>query len=297
VVPVLDTVATPPDEVAGWDVGDGRRVSIRPVRPHDADDLFDLFEQLDPRDRWWRLGTSGMPEAEFFDRLAGPDRSSGDERMVAELLSVTGSRLVGEAGVRRLPNGSGELTMVAAPRWRGFTGPVLLDAVVEAVAGTMPNLEADVRVDNTPMLALLHDRGAAVVAHDHWDRVRLRIGTTDVVPTWTGGEGSRRVLIEAPGGRSAHETELRDTGDEVLTCFGPRRRRGCPAIEGRPCPLAAAADVIVAVAPADDALWGTLLSAHATHHPSLPVVVVPGDDGERSIGLLQLVDEITGRRG
>jgi hypothetical protein len=86
--------------------------------------------------------------------------------MVAELLSVTGARVAGEAGVRRLANRNGRLTMAAAARWRGLTGPMLLDIVLDAVAPAMANVEADVRLENAPMLALPHDRWAAVLAHD-----------------------------------------------------------------------------------------------------------------------------------
>jgi hypothetical protein len=116
-----------------------------------------------------------MPADESSEQLARPDRSRGEERMVAELVAVTGSRLVGEAGLRQLRSGNGDLTMVVAARWRELTGAVLLDAVMNAAAAAgVPNVEADVHVDNAPMLALLHDRGDVVVGHDQPDRIRLR---------------------------------------------------------------------------------------------------------------------------
>src|SRR4029079_10921502 len=89
----------------------------------------------------------------------------------------------------------------------------------------------------------------------------------------------------APGGRSPDEAELIDAGFDVLTCFGPRRRRGCPAMEGRPCAMAAAADVVVTVAPGDDEPWCELLRAHAALHPEVTVVRTSCSDGERPTGL------------
>lgn len=57
---------------------------------------------------------------------------------------VGGARIVGEASYELLPNGAGELAITVAADQRGWIGPYLLDAMVEAAAaGGVPNVEAD----------------------------------------------------------------------------------------------------------------------------------------------------------
>jgi len=102
----------------------------------------------------------------FFEDMANPEGSRG-ARMVAELVSPLGTRIIGEAGYNRLANGNGELSMLVARRWRCWLGPLLLHELITRAAATgVPNLEADVATANEPMLTLLHETGAVVMTHD-----------------------------------------------------------------------------------------------------------------------------------
>jgi hypothetical protein len=163
--------------------------------------------------------------------------------------------------------------MAVARPWRGTLGSSLLDALVEtAAAGGVPNLEAEVLTVNRPMLGLLRSRGAAVMEHGGWSVVRLLIGTSGGVPSWPAFDDRPRVLVEAAGGRWHAEDEARAAGFVVLTCPGPEAGHpNCPVLDGKPCPLAANADVIVVSDPPDDVRWQALLAAHADVHPDVPV--------------------------
>jgi RimJ/RimL family protein N-acetyltransferase len=253
-------------------IGPGRRIEVRAVRPDDVGGLMALYARLGPGDRQRRFFAVYRPDRAFFTAMA-TEADRGGARLVAVATSDAGDeQLVGEAGYTMLPNGDGELAMVVDARWRGWLGPFLLDALLEtAAAAGVPNLEADVLTTNHAMLGLLRARGAAVVDHEDWTVVRLLIGTGDA-PEWPGRHDRPRLLVEGAGGRWSSEAAARAAGLHVLTCPGPRdARHGCPALAGRPCPLAADADVIVVSRPSDEARWRDLLAAHADLHPGVPV--------------------------
>jgi hypothetical protein len=184
------------------------------------------------------------------------------------------SRIVGEATYELLPDGDGELGITVAEDARGWLGPYLLDALVEAAADRgVPNLEADVLVTNRRMLTMLRARGYAIVDHDEQPAVvRVVIGTSQRMPTWPGTHERPRLLVEVPGGRWHAEKAAREAGFEVLACPGPLLGWShCAALHGEPCPLAAGADVIVDAIP--DAAGRSLLDAHRSIHPSVPICV------------------------
>ena len=257
---------------------DGRCIHIRPARREDAAGLMALYDALDTDDRRHRFFNSYHPGAAFYIEMA-TEGDRGGARLVAVVGdgSGTGERIIGEAGYALLANGDGELGMAVMPGWRGQLGSHLLDALVEsAAAAGVPNLEADVLTVNRPMLALLRGRGAVVMEHEGWTAMRLVIGTSDRVPSWPGPHDRPRVLVEAPGGRWHAEDEARAAGFLVLTCPGPEAGHPhCPVLDGKPCPLAADADVIVVSHPPDDERWQALLAAHAEVHPGVPVCLEP----------------------
>ncbi len=170
---------------------DGRTLVVRPVRPADVDGLAALYAGLGAEDRYRRFFSVYHPPRAFFERLAGvaaeggfglvalvtapgasPD-AGGDDR-VAE----PAADLVGEASFVLLPNGNGELGVVVAPRWRGWLGPHLLDALLSAAAARgVPNLEADILVSNGPMLALARSRDCTIRDRPDPAVVRVVIAT------------------------------------------------------------------------------------------------------------------------
>ena len=236
-------------------------------------------------DRYRRFFSSYYPPLAFFERMTTVDGRGGYGVVATVGTDTSGAdagRIVGEANYVPLDNGDGELGMVVAADQRGWLGPYMLDALVEAAAARgVPNLEASVLVTNRSMLTLVRARGYATLGSSDWVSVRLIIGTGRT-PVWprdrdSAGPGHRpRVLVEAPSGRWHAQAEAEAAGLQVIVCSGPRGRRSrCPVLAGQPCPLAAAANAIVISSAPDDERWGALVEGHADLHPGVPVCVEP----------------------
>jgi len=262
----------------------GGVLTVRPVAPTDVDGLVALYDGLSDDDRYRRFFSGFRPPRSFFERLVNVGERGGHGLVAiagpdGEVAS--GARIVGEASYELLPNGDGELAIAVAADHRGWLGPYLLDALVEAAAARgVRNLEADVLVTNGRMLTLLRTRGYATMGSNDWTTLRLVIGTAGRTPVWPTGHGATghadrpRVLVEVPGGRWHAGTEADVAGLQVIACSGPRGSRPrCPVLAGRPCPLAAAADAIVVSNAPDDDRWRALLEAHTDLHPGVPVCV------------------------
>jgi RimJ/RimL family protein N-acetyltransferase len=272
----------------------GRRLRVRPVAPGDVDGLVALYGTLSAEDRHLRFFSAFVPDRDFCEHLATVEGRGGFGVVAVE----DGGRIVGEANYERLPDGDGELGMAVAPDRRGGLGAYLLDALLEAASARgVPNLEADVMVTNTRMLALLRARGYASLPSEDWVSLRLIVRTAGPTPVWpAGGPGEPdptrpRVLVEAPGGRWSGATEGQDRGLVLISCSGPRGPHpSCPALAGRPCPLAAEADaIVVANLPEDGDHWPALLAAHAAHHPGVPVCVEPRGGPRLDVSLVERV--------
>ena len=284
---------------------DGGEMVVRPVSSADVDGLAALYAGLSDDDRYRRFFSCYDPDRSFFERAAavasrggcglvavevaadgrvpGDGRAEGPRGGGAGPGAGGGGRIVGEANYELLPNGDGELAMAVAGDRRGWLGPYLLDALIEAAAARgVPNLEADVLVANSRMLTLLRSRGYATLPTDDWVTVRLIVGTAGRTPVWAEDDDAStpahrpRVLVEAPGGRWHAGHEAAEAGLRVVTCSGPSGPRSrCPVLEGRPCPLAAEADAVVVSHPLDDDRWRALVDGHAAVHPGVPVCVEP----------------------
>jgi hypothetical protein len=271
----------------------GGEMVVRPVAPDDVEGLVALYRDLSDDDRYRRFFSCYDPGRAFFERAVAVESRGGYGLVAVEVPPDGGDggggpghrdgRIVGDASYELLADGDGELGMTVAGDRRGWLGPYLLDALIEAAAERgVPNLEADVLVTNSRMLALLRSRGYATLPSDDWVSVRLIVGTAGRTPVWPeaedkpGHERRPRVLVEAPGGRWHAADEAAKAGLRVVTCSGPRGPRSrCPALAGRPCPLAAGADAIVVSHPPDDQRWRALVDAHGDAHPGVPVCVEP----------------------
>lgn len=293
------------------ELGPKRVLEVRPVAARDVDALSDLYDTLDPDDRRTRFFTFYRPGRDFFVRMASVEERGGFGLVAVVDPDGPAPLIVGEASYNLLPNGDGELGITVASGWRGWLGPYLVAALCDAAAARgVANLEADVLIGNRPMLAVLRARGAANLAHPDWTVVRVLIGTRGEAPSWPGPHDRPRVLVETPGGSWAAEGAARDAGIDVIVCGGPRRRRlPCPALEGRPCPLALAADaIVVCPEPPDEegspqtgkatpgeSPWERLLDAHGVLHAGVPLCVTPA--GRPAAELLARVEDVlTGKR-
>jgi hypothetical protein len=269
----------------------GRRLVVRPAVADDAAGLRALFEALDDDDRHRRFFCAFHPSEAFCLGQVTVAEHGGARFVAIEVDPATGDgHLIAEAGFSLLPSGCGELSITVARAWRGWLGAYLLDLLCEAAANAgVHNLEADVLTSNQPMMVLLRARGAAVVDHDGYSVVRLRIATHGTRPTWDGIDHPR-VLIEAPGARWHGEAEAREAGVQLLTCNGPRPgRRGCPVLGGEPCPLVAGADVVVVAHPPDDPLWTALVAANPKMHPEVTFHVEPLGAADDAVSVERLL--------
>jgi acetyltransferase (GNAT) family protein len=254
---------------------DGRTLVVRAVTPGDVGGLAQLYAGLSVDDVYRRFFSVYHPDRRFFDRVA-----TSADRGGFGLVAVVGERIVGEAGYELLQNGDGELAIAVAGEWRGWLGPYLLDALVEAAgARGVAHLEADILVTNAGMLSLIRSRGYATAANDDWATVRVLISTSGRVPSWPGAHTRPRILVEVPGARWHAGMAGEAAGMQILACPGPLgSHTRCPALAGKPCPLAVGADAVVVSHVADDERWDALVAAHSQVHPGVPVCVeVPRD--------------------
>ena len=254
-------------------------MTVRNSDPADVSGLAEFYDGLSLDDRYHRFFSGSMPQ-DFVEKWIHVTEQGG----VGLVAVVTngGEHIVAEAGVALLPDGDGELALTVAREWRGWLGPFLLDALVqEAAARGIPNLQAEILVDNGAMFSLVRSRGYAILDHGDWSSVRVTIGTAGYPPGWPDADERPRVLVETPGGRwpAANAREASDL--QIIGCPGPTRAQGgCPALAGRPCPLAAHADVIVFAFPPSDAQAQAILSAHPRLHEDVPLVVAPASSAE-----------------
>lgn len=251
----------------------GRTLRIRPVEAGDLEGLTQLFAQLDERDLYRRFFQARVPGTTTLERMVTPQERGG-LGFVAEVQGAgVPPPIVAEATCEPLPNGDGELGITVLPRWRGWLGAYLMDLIASAAAQRgMPNLEAEILLENRPMLAVVRARGYVTMDHAECPGVvRVAIAGRGHVPVWPGSHDRRRVLVEAPGGRWYAEAAARRAGFDVLVCSGPRPGwPHCPAMRGEPCPLARDADLVIDDLPLDRG-GGELLRSHRAVHPGVPV--------------------------
>ena len=256
--------------------------------------LTALYETLDDEARHRRFFSIYHPPDSFFEKLV-TIRERGGLGLVAVVRDQDGvERVVGEAGYEPLANGDGELGITVDRSWRGWLGPYLLDALLEAAAvEDVPNLEADVLCSNLAMLTMLRCRGYALMPRDDWTVVRLLVRTGGRgTPSWPGPHEAPRLLVEGSGGHWRGVATAEEAGVQVLGCAGPDAPPGdCPVLRGEPCPLVQEADAIMVSHPGDSEAWEALREAHARLHPGLPVVVDLRPDDEAHLDEV----DVTGR--
>jgi RimJ/RimL family protein N-acetyltransferase len=278
-----DAPAAPEPGRREVELPDGRTLVVRPSRPDDVDGVELLYAGLSSDDLHLRFFSTYHPRREFFERLVNVAEEGGC--CLVAVVDDPAERVVAEAEYLLLPNGNGELAMTVAPDWRGWLGPYLLDALLQAAAARgVPNLEAEVLVENRRMLAVIRRRGYATVDGTDPSEVRLTVGTSTRTPTWPAAHEGPRVLAESRGLWWGGERAAKAAGMQVMVCPGPHAGLECPALHGERCPLVEGADIVVcALAPTPG---GDVRAAHASVHPGT-TVIVPGAatrPGEFSLG-------------
>jgi GNAT superfamily N-acetyltransferase len=268
--PAADTPTDPAPTERFVPLPDGRTLRVRAVDSDDVGGLEQLYAGLSADDLRRRFFSVYRPTAEFLGRIA--EGEGGRTGLVAEV----DGRIVAEAHYAPLDDGDAEFAITVAPDWRGWLGPYLLDALVDTAAGHgVPNLQAEILLENTPMLAIVRARGYATLDHTDYSVVRVTIGTRSRTPSWPGEHVRPRILAEVPGGRWRNETAARERGFDVVVCPGPGRGRAarCPLLEGERCPLADGADAVVFALRADDPRSAEVLAGMHRLHPDVPVCV------------------------
>lgn len=254
----------------------GRHLTVRRETPHDAAGLVAMYDRMGADDLYCRFFTAHRPPDAFIERMTHV-HDRGGVGLVAVMDRGRGRRrLVGEASYELLTDGDGELGIAVDRDARGWLGPYLLELLIRMAADRgVPALEADVLMSNRRMLALLRARGYVVL--DHFDSpatLRVSVATAGPAPAWPGPHDRPRLLVEIPGGQWHLAAAMEKRGFQVVACPGPDRGGPvCRPLYGRPCPLAAGADVIL------EAQTGTLAKvlagAHPRLHPGVPTCAVP----------------------
>ncbi len=267
------------------DLADGSEMEVRRTSTDDAERICALYETLSAGDRHRRFFGAFRPHLAWCREWADIGSRGGFGVIAVVHRDGRPDEVAGEAGYAMRRDGDGDLAVTVAPDWRGWLGPYLLDILVRhAAAAGLANLQAEVLLENGPMLSLLNRRHPVAMGHDD-GVVRLSIGTTAAVPTWPSGERRPHVLVEVAGRRWSGERAAEAAGLATAMCAGPAVRgdHGCPVLDGGRCPLADDADAIVVLLDPDDERSAQLVQAHRDRSPGTPVLVrhhVSDGDGD-----------------
>jgi hypothetical protein len=283
---VMDSVPLP--EII--DLADGAQMEVRETSVADAERICRLYESLSIGDRHRRFFGAFRPHLAWCREWADVGSRGGFGVIAVVRRDGQPDEVAGEAGYAIRRDGDGDLAVTVAPDWRGWLGPYLLDILVRhAGAAGVANLQAEVLLENGPMLALLSRRHPVAMGHDN-GMVRLSIGTTGPVPSWPPGDHRPHVLVEVAGRRWAGERAAEAAGLITAMCAGPSARgeHGCPVLDGGRCPLADDADAIIVLLDPQDERSAQLVQAHRDRSPGTPVLVrhLPSDDGVGEVATL-----------
>jgi hypothetical protein len=157
---------------------DGRTLVIRPSGDADVAGIEHLYDSLSDDDRYRRFFSVYHPGPSFFTRLVHiVERGGLDLVAVVEPTDGTPAFVVAEAGYFPMPNGDAELAVTVDRARRGWLGAYLLDVLVaEARQRGIPNLEAEILLENRPMLALVRNRAHVVLCREDPATIRVAIG-------------------------------------------------------------------------------------------------------------------------
>ncbi len=258
------------------DLPSGRTLEIRPSSAEDGPLLHSLYSNLSVSDLNRRFFTGGPPKQAWCRTWASVGERGG-HGVVAVVHDDDEQRIVGEAGYSLRHDGDGDLAVTVAAGWRSWLGAYLVDLLTRhAATHGVPNLQADVLLENRAMLGVFRNRGSVNLGHPD-GTVRLSIGASGHLPSWPPVRSGTRVLVEVASGRWSGEDAAADADCVMMMCPGPARlgHGGCPVLAGDSCPLADEADAIVVLLDLDDECNRQLVDRHRKRRPGIPIFVVP----------------------
>lgn len=152
-------------------------LTIRPIRPDDAELELAFLERLSPQTRYNRfLGAGVRPTAAMIDKFT---RIDYDEHMAFIATTMIGNEelQVGVARYIRLPDHSAEFAIVVEDAWQGCgIGRRLLERLIEHARGTgLGTLVGDVLASNRTMIDFVKRLGFAVEPHPESPELRRAI--------------------------------------------------------------------------------------------------------------------------
>ncbi|HKX94942.1 MAG TPA: GNAT family N-acetyltransferase [Methylibium sp.] len=180
----------PTELIDRWTLGDGRRVTVRPVLPQDAELEQRLVRGLSARSRYARF-MSPIRELspQWLERLTRIDYAC-HVALVAENFDDNGTaRAVGEARyVVEAGGTAAEFAVLTADDWRraGLAAGMLGMLIGHARRAGLQRLYGDVLRDNDAMLALARRLGFHSGGHPEDARLsRVRLALQPAVATHT----------------------------------------------------------------------------------------------------------------
>ena len=158
---VLAIAPYPAHLVEEWTAPDGRRLTIRPVRPEDAEAHRAFFARLPPEDVRFRFFA---PMQDLPPELTARLTQIDYDREMA-FIAVEAGRTVGVARLVRDPGGEvGEFALVVEPGWkgRGLGRHLMQRLFAWAREAGLREVVGQVLADNAPMLAFCRALGFTV---------------------------------------------------------------------------------------------------------------------------------------
>ncbi len=263
------------DEAAeSIDIGRDRTLEIRPTTADEAELIYEFYQALSVDDRRRRFFSAFSPPLKWCHDWATVGERGG-HGLIAVVHDGDHRLVVGEAGYAVRHDGDGDLAVAVAPAWRGWLGSYLVELLAQhAAAHGIDNLQADVLLENRPMLSILRRRGS-INLEQGGGTVRLTIGTVGFVPSWPPKATGHKLLVATPGGRWSGSDAANKAGCVTAVCSGPsgRTRGGCPVLSGEHCSLADNADAIVILLDPDDDRTEQLVALHRERRPGVPIFV------------------------
>jgi acetyltransferase len=161
-----------------WCLADGRRVTLRPVLPQDAELEQALVRALSPASRYQRFFVPIRElSADWLERLTQIDYTRQQafivETFVGEkALAVAEARYVVDAAGREC-----DFAVVVADDWQhqGLARRLLRCLMRSAAASGVQRMVGDVLATNAPMLALARNLGFRVMRHPDGGAQVLRV--------------------------------------------------------------------------------------------------------------------------